>query len=448
MRAGAFRRGAAVVGLVVLGGVLTGGAAIGLILLLRGISLLAFGSAAEPDLTGASAGGDPLSWARRLVPPVAGGLIAGLAWWALRRHGPAPTVNALVRAAGDARHPAGRPRVWLRTVADAATQILVVATGGSIGREAAPRLAAAGLVSDLTARAPLSSDLRRVLIGAAAGAGLAAVYNVPITGVLFTTTIVLAGAPARDGETRERPGAARRLLRRAVGSGWSWRAVLCAAPMSAIASVLAWTVIGSGPRLPLPPLDPSWTDVAFALGGGVVAGLAGHGFAAVSGRARRSAIGPGVRLVLGVAAVGLVVGLASFWLPVGGNGLALLEPALRDAETLPVLLAYIVAKPLLTSAYLRSGAVGGVLMPALSTGAAVGAAAALLTGQPSAAAFGVIGAAACLAASERAWIFAAAITWEMTRAPWHLGLCLVAAAVVGRLVAAAMDALAPRAAAD
>jgi H+/Cl- antiporter ClcA len=108
---------------------------------------------------------------------------------------------------------------------------------------------------------------------------------------------------------------------------------------------------------------------------------------------------------------------------------------------LPVLAAYVIAKPLMTSAYLRSGAVGGVLMPALSTGAALGGAAGLLTGQASIAAFCVIGAAACLAASEGAWLFAASIAWEMTHAPVALGACVVLAAVIGNLVRIGLNRL-------
>ena len=431
----AARRVGLIVALVVLGGVVTGVLASLLILTLHGIGWLSFGSIGEPDVTGAAIGISAGAWGRRMVPPIVGGALAGLAWWWLRSTDNAPTVTSLI-AATERGHPTvNQRRQWWSALADAATQILVVGTGASIGRENAPRLAAAGAMSDLARRARLRAGTSRVLIASAAGAGLAAVYNVPITGVLFTTTVTLAvpttGAESDMRGARGRPSARRWL--RVLGSGWSVTAVVVSVPMSFIATLIARFVIGSGPRLPLPPVTVETPQLMFVLVGGIAAGAIGSMFSVMARRARLRATRPGVALPVGIAVVGFAIGGVSLWLPVGGNGLGLVEPALIGAVALPVAAAYIVAKPLLTVAYLRAGAVGGLLMPALSTGGALGAAAAVLSGQPTAA-FVMIAGVAALAASERAWLFAAALAWEMTQAPIALGACLAAAAIIGHTV--------------
>lgn len=435
------KRVAAISLLVVSGGLVAGLIADLLVLTLRGVSWLAFGHSGEPAVSAADIGSDPVSFVRRLAGPIVGGVVGGFVWWRLRRDGAVPSVDAMIRGAvtpSDAANRRARP-VWLRAAADAVTQIVVVASGASIGREAAPRLAAAGVMNDLSARVALPGHVRRVLIAAAAGSGLAAVYNVPVTGVIYTATIILA---AREAGTVPAVGAAgkmRELLPHVFGTGWSALVVACTLPMSIIATVTAWPVIGSGPRFDVPDLAFTAPDALFVLVGGVAAGTIGYLFGALSRAARRAAPRPGWRLPAEIALAGLAVGLASYWLPIGGNGLLLIDTALVGTTPFVVLAVYIVAKPLFTAAYLRGGAVGGLLMPALSTGAALGGVAAVVTGQPAAAGFAMIGAVAVLAASEKGWLFAAALGWELTHAPWQVGLCLVAAAAIGHLTAIGLD---------
>lgn len=432
------RRVGLLAALVVTGGVITGVIAGLLLVLLHAVAWLSFGDLGEPNVTAAALGTDPVAWARRTLPPVLGGVLVGLVWWILRRGDDAPTVASLVTEV-DAPPGTRRRRHWLPTVADAVMQIILVGTGGSIGRENAPRLAAAGALSDLTVWARVTPDMRRILIASAAGAGLAAVYNVPVTGVVFTCTILLATPAPAQGTGHVRMG-----LGRVLGTGWSLATLAVSAPMTAIATVIAWAVVGSGPRLPLPEITLDARSLVFMPIGGVAAGVIGAAFSVGARAARTAATRPGWRLPMGIAAMGLVVGAVSFWMPIGGNGLALVEPALAGAVTVPILVAYIIAKPLVTAGYLRTGAIGGLLMPALSTGAAVGATLAIVSGNPtSVAAWCMIAGVAALAASERAWMFAALLGWEMTHAPFALGGALVAAAIVGHLVAVGIDRTLP-----
>src|SRR4029077_10320653 len=88
---------------------------------------------------------------------------------------------------------------------DAGLQVLLVGTGASLGREGAPRQFSAALgdlgTSRWTSRGALTPRDREILLACAAGAGLAAVYSVPIGGALFAARILprtrhpRAGAP-------------------------------------------------------------------------------------------------------------------------------------------------------------------------------------------------------------------------------------------------------------
>ena len=67
---------------------------------------------------------------------------------------------------------------------------VVIGMGASIGREAAPKLMGGVSGSVLATWAALSPPQRRLLVGLRGGAGLAAVYNVPLGGALFTAEIL------------------------------------------------------------------------------------------------------------------------------------------------------------------------------------------------------------------------------------------------------------------
>jgi H+/Cl- antiporter ClcA len=69
---------------------------------------------------------------------------------------------------------------------------VVIGIGASIGREAAPKLLGGVSGSVLAGWGGLSAQQqRRLLVACAGGAGLGAVYNVPLAGALFTAEILL-----------------------------------------------------------------------------------------------------------------------------------------------------------------------------------------------------------------------------------------------------------------
>ena len=98
----------------------------------------------------------------------------------------------------------------------------------------------------------------------------------------------------------------------------------------------------------------------------------GLAFNSIMNRARsRSATHTSWLLMPGIAMAGLLVGICSHWWPeLPGNGSSILEISLNSSLTLVPAAALLALKPLLTAIYLRAGAIGGLLTPALATGAA------------------------------------------------------------------------------
>lgn len=94
-----------------------------------------------------------------------------------------------------------------------------------------------------------------------------------------------------------------------------------------------------------------------------------------------------------------------------GNGKSIVLESLAGGDTLIAVAVAVVLKPVLTALFIRAGAVGGMLTPALSTGVATGAFVALavdrLGGDASVPTLALIGGAAVLAVTQRALVFAA-----------------------------------------
>ena len=114
-------------------------------------------------------------------------VIAGGPSWVLL----VPPTKKGYRPVGLAKAVEGQRMPLFRTLAHVLTQIFFVGTGGSIGRELAPREAGAAFAQkweDFANQHPaltLEDDDKRLLVAAAAGAGFAGVYIAPITGAFF-----------------------------------------------------------------------------------------------------------------------------------------------------------------------------------------------------------------------------------------------------------------------
>src|ERR1700734_2282561 len=165
---------------VIIVGLLAGVAGLATTSLLRFIEHLTYDYTFGSLLQGVAAS-SPI---RRAVGPMIGGGLAGLGWWVLRSRTEVAPLAAAV---------AHRERIRLLPFSfDAALQVLVVGSGASLGREVAPRQFAVALGDFATGWLKrLSARDREILLACAAGAGLGAVYAVPVGGALFSLRIML-----------------------------------------------------------------------------------------------------------------------------------------------------------------------------------------------------------------------------------------------------------------
>jgi H+/Cl- antiporter ClcA len=293
-----------------------------------------------------------------------------------------------------------------------------VGSGASLGRENAPRLFAVALGDLGTARLELTEQDRRILLGCAAGAGLGAVYSVPIGGALFGLRIVLRT--------------------------WDIRAVVTALATSGLAVLVAAPFTHDEPGLQWPNPHLSYLLIVLAvLLAPLMVGV-GRAFNRLmdAARARSAARGPRNTwwLIPAVAAAGLLVGLCSHRLPeLPGNGQSVLLVSVDRGLTILAAGALLILKPLLTAAFLRAGAVGGLLTPALATGAALGAVIALSVSawtpqHLNVSAVSLACAAGVLAVTQGSPGWAAIFVWELARPPWWLLLVFGTAAFCAHLL--------------
>lgn len=340
-------------------GVLSGLGAIALHYVLDFMQELAFGHSEghHPMVTD---GADP---ARRALVLAALGPFVALVWYYLQSGG-RRIVSVKAQIAGATEEDL-KPSLW-RQISHSVIQIVAVGVGSPVGKEVAPRelgaLAAgrcARLLEHIGGTRPDGSLLlgdreRRLLVAAGAASGLAAVYQVPIGGLVYLVEAMAAGLSLRS---------------LYVGAVTVWTA-----------TAMANLVISNAPTYPVPqlPLDATTLTVA-ALTGVVLAPLA-LGFRALSQRAEK--IKAKDRSLLWRIPVAFVlVAVVSLWLPeILGNGRLLTQHTFNvsldaaagglTAAAAWYVVALCVAKAAVVLLSLRSGSYGGTLTPGLALGAA------------------------------------------------------------------------------
>ncbi len=348
----------------------------------------------------------------RVLAPAIGGLAAGVLLWLAERsraavvppHG-GDYIEVVVIGDG---------RLNLRDgVLKVLASLLVVSTGGAVGREGAMVLLAAMLASALGRLLGRTVE-PRLVVSCGAAAGLAAAYHAPLAGAVFVAEILLGSlALAQLG-----PVVVAAVMAYGVTVVLGGRAVLFAvAPGS---------------------LPGAW-QLAPMLAASVVAGFAGAALLRWLTLARALFVRLALPLPLAFALGGLVVGLLSWWRPeVWGNGYSSIEQQLQAAGAWQVVALVLVLKIIAIGATTGSGAPGGVFTPTLFVGAAFGtllAAALHALGATQAVEpiYAVLGMAVLLAATTHAPVMAALMVFEMT-GRYDLLAVLLPACVVAALV--------------
>ena len=286
----------------------------------------------------------------------------------------------------------GRMAFW-RSQARGLLSIVIVGMGASLGREAAPQLTGAAVASQLSESAKLPAWQRQLLVASGAGAGMAAIYNVPLGGALFAVEVLLGTL--------------------------SLPVVLPAVATSAIATAVAWVAVPTSAVYQIPAHGVTASQIIWAVIIGPLAGVLAVGW--VRAIVRVNAFNPGrwSRVVAPIVVLTALGAVAIAYPQLLGNGKDTVQLALTNHLGVALIAALLVLKPLATAACLGSGAPGGLFTPTLTVGVLFGA----LTGHgwaaiwPGAApgGYALVGGAAVLAASMQGPIAAVVLVLELTR---------------------------------
>jgi len=391
-------------------GVATGLLGVAMMVLLHVVESLAFGRAARFQTAVEAA--SPL---RRVVVLVLAGLVGGLGWFVLRRL----TLGESTHVDDEVWTGTGRLS-FRRSLGTSTLSEVVVGAGASLGREAAPKLLGAATGSFLAQWRGLSVSQRRLLVSCGGGAGMAAVYNVPLGGALITAEL-LYGSLALP-------------------------VILPALACSGIATAVAWVYLPISPTYTdIPAYPVGWVHLVFAIVAGPVIGLVSVGYIRLIGLVSHYQI-RGRWLILAPAGAFTLLGLLAIGFPqLLGNGQDLAQDVFgpTPGSSLVVLAAMAVLKPLATALCLGSGANGGLFTPTLATGAALGAVLGSLwshlwPGTPIGS-YALIGASALIGAAMQAPLAALALVVELTHTADTLIVPLIIATMLATAVARYLD---------
>ncbi|ODV01891.1 MAG: hypothetical protein ABT20_15320, partial [Rubrivivax sp. SCN 70-15] len=352
----------------------------------------------------------------RLFAPAIGGLAAGLLLWLAERGVAAPASphgGDYIEAVA-----IGRGRLDLRAgLLKAAASLLVVSTGGAVGREGAMILLAAMAASVVGRLVGRSVELRLV-VSCGAAAGLAAAYHAPLAGAVFVAEILIGSL------------ALSQLGPVVVAAVTSFGVAVALGERAVLFPLAAPVAIGAAQIAPL---------AALGLAGGLFGAALLYGLEGARALFRRIAL----PLPLAFALGGIVVGALSLLRPeVWGNGYSSIEQQLAGPGPWQLVAFVLAFKLLAIGATTGSGAPGGVFTPTLFVGAAAGALAAAVlhalgVTQLVEPVYAVVGMATLLAATTHAPVMAALMVFEMTGQyallPALLPACVVATLVSQRL---------------
>ncbi len=354
-----------------------------------------------------------VSGERRIVSLVVAGVFGAVSWYLIRRY------LRYERSEIDEAVWSGDGELSIRrSLLTSVVSEVVVGAGASIGREAAPKLMGGASGSIIARWFALTPAQKRLLVACGGGAGLAAVYNVPLGGALFTVEVL-------------------------YGS-FALPVVFPALATSLIATCVAWIYLPEhATYVDIPAYRFSASLMIWSLVAGVVIGLLAVGYVRLIGwvshyRAK------GAHIFWTMPVAFLVVGIVGLWYPqLFGNGKDMAHQAFLGLGGVGLFFALFALKPIVTSLTLGSGAAGGLFTPFLSTGAMLGAFLGALwihlwPGTP-VGAFAVVGAAAMIGASMQAPLAGLVLVLELTHSGFDIMVPMMAATVIATVLVRQID---------
>ena len=390
-------------------GVATAFGALGFTYLIEYCNKLFFGHT-DQILTHAVGSGGYKFWLPLI--PMLGGLIVGPLVYKFaseaKGHGVPEVMNAVARLGGIIR-----PRVAVvKTIASA----ICIGSGGSAGREGPIVQIGSAIGSTIGQVFHMSGDRVRILVGCGAAAGISAVFNAPIAGVIFSLEIILGDFTVK-----------------------TFSPVLLS---SVVASVVTRTFLGNHPAFDVPDysLVSAW-EIPLYCGMGAALGVLGVAFTRTLAWFEDFFDRLNVTDWTKPAVGGLLLGgIAIFYPQVLADGYDTIKLTLYGQLGAGLLLVLIFLKMLATSFTLGSGNSGGIFAPSLFMGAVAGGVFGFavnylfpgVTATPGA--YALVGMAGMVAAATHAPMTALLIIFEMT-SDYRIILPLMVTVVFSALVA-------------
>jgi len=354
-------------------------------------------------------------WVRILLPAIGGFLVGIIVYYFAKEakgHGVPEVMEAVALKDG---------RMRTRVVfAKAFASAICIGSGGSVGREGPIVQIGSAISSALGRWVKMSGERLRILVACGAAAGIAATFNAPMAGALFSLEVILSEL------------AALRFIPIVVSS--------------VIATALSRHYLGNYPAFEVPAYDLlHYSELFLYLVLGVLAGVVAFIF---------------IRLLYGMedfferwklpefvkpAIGGSIIGCIGIFFPqVFGVGYESITQVLRGEMFGVMLLGILVAKILATSITIGSGSSGGIFAPSLFMGAFLGGAFGQVvhvlfpytTASPGA--YALVGMGAVVAGTTRAPITAMIIIFEMT-SNYRIILPLMFACTIGLVVSARLS---------
>lgn len=369
--------------------------------------------------------GHGISWLIPLVP-MAGGLLVGpiVYFYAAeaKGHGVPEVMSAVALKSGVIR-----ARV---AVGKAVASAICIGSGGSAGREGPIVQIGAAVGSTIGQLFKLSGDRVKILVGCGAAAGISAVFNAPIAGVIFALEVILGDFTIR-----------------------TFSPVILS---SVLSSVVSRAILRDQPAFIVPPyqLVSAWEIPLYILLGGF-AGIVAVTFTRTLYMSEdffdhkvkipgylKPALGGLLLGFTGLVAVNLnYAGFAFLSAPaIFSDGYEAISSVLGGGGLWYTLLALVLLKIMATNLTLGSGNSGGIFAPSLFMGAMAGGLFGFIvhslfpgvTANPGA--YALVGMAAVVAGTTHATITSILIVFEMTK-DYRIMLALMIACVFSTLVA-------------
>ena len=280
--------------------------------------------------------------------PAAGGLFVGLYNSSVAKTKPEHGLASVIKSVAQKEGKIPR-KSWIHKTI---TSVVSIGTGGGGGREAPIAQVGASIGSTVAQLLKFSPGRTRTLLGCGAAAGLSAVFNAPIGGVMFAVEVILGDFSVK-----------------------TFSPIVVAAVVS---TVLSRSYLGNFPTFQVHEYSlVSNTELVLYFVLGVLAGLSAvlfiRTFYFIEELLKKFEIRFRVPAWAMPAIGGLLCGLVSMWVPeLYGFSYDVINRALTGSETWDNMIAVYFLKPVVAAFTVGSGGSGGMFAPSMKMGAMLG----------------------------------------------------------------------------